>query len=139
MLKDATSTPSTHYSATCKLQAFLQNIMLENLLSADTSILSDVFPSYLLNQSWNSCRICSSNCLQTFRNYCQRTWIGTLHTPPRFAHELWNQHSNVLELLPRSLNIIEGWHQGFASMMGRDKRKSRHVRQILCIVLCIVC
>ena len=66
--------------------------------------------------------------LHDFADYCQRTWIGTPHhTPPRFAHELWNQHSNVLELLPRSSNIIEGWHQGFASMMGCTQYTPYHL------------
>ena len=37
---------------------------------------------------------------------------------PRFAIELWNQHSRVLANLPRSNNNIEGWHNAFNNVVG---------------------
>ena len=56
-----------------------------------------------------------------FSSYYESTWIGTSATNPLFAHEMWNQHEATQLGLPRSSNIVEGWHHGFKSMLSCTK------------------
>lgn len=37
---------------------------------------------------------------------------------PRFAIQLWNQYSRVIDNLPRSNNSLEGWHNAFNNVVG---------------------
>ena len=53
-----------------------------------------------------------------FASYFERTWIGTAASPSVFDKFLWNQYDSVLAGLPRSNNLVEGWHNGFRSLMG---------------------
>ena len=55
-----------------------------------------------------------------FVDYFERTWIGTSSTSPLFDHWLWNHYDTVLAGLPRSNNIVEGWHNGFQQLVGHS-------------------
>ena len=55
-----------------------------------------------------------------FVDYFERTWIGTSSTSPLFDHWLWNHYDTVLASLPRSNNIVEGWHNGFQQLVGHS-------------------
>ena len=39
-------------------------------------------------------------------------------SPPRFAIQLWNQYTRVIDNLPRSNNALEGWHNAFNNVVG---------------------
>ena len=56
--------------------------------------------------------------MSEFVDYYERVWIGTDDTPAMFDFWLWNQHDAVLAGIPRSNNIVEGWHNGFARLLG---------------------
>ena len=49
-----------------------------------------------------------------FTRYYEATWIGT--SGPKT--NIWNQNAASRRLLPRSINIVEGWHRGSNSMLG---------------------
>ena len=53
-----------------------------------------------------------------FTRYYEATWIGSSGSRPTFAHDMWNQDATGRSLLPLSINIAEGWHRGFNSMLG---------------------
>ena len=42
---------------------------------------------------------------------------GSSNRNPTFSHYRWNQHDATTLLLPRSSNMVEGWHHGFRSML----------------------
>lgn len=56
--------------------------------------------------------------------YFERTWIGawnrrkTSRLSPLFSIPLWNCFHSVLEDLPKTNNSCEGFHHGFASLLG---------------------
>ena len=52
-----------------------------------------------------------------FISYFERTWLGSPSTVPLFDRFLWTQFDSVLAGLPRSNNIVEGWHNGFQSLV----------------------
>ena len=51
-------------------------------------------------------------------DYFERTWIATSFQSPLLAQSKWNHSEGTQLLLPRSSNIVEGWHHEFRSMMG---------------------
>ena len=55
--------------------------------------------------------------LGDFLTYFEATWIGNVQRGrrrlPVFPQELWNVHERVLQDLPRTNNLIEGWHRAF--------------------------
>ena len=60
-----------------------------------------------------------------FGAYVERTWIGSVNGPtaPIFDTFLWNQYDAVLAGLPRSNNLVEGWHNGFQTLFGTSNPK----------------
>ena len=56
--------------------------------------------------------------MSVFGSYFERTWIGSPSTEPIFDKYLWNQYDTVLARLPRSNNLVEGWHNGFQTLIG---------------------
>ena len=59
-----------------------------------------------------------------FRNlmiYFQDNYIGRFNRisrdEPTFAISLWNQYNRVLENMPRTNNHLEGWHNGFNTLV----------------------
>ena len=56
--------------------------------------------------------------MNEFASYFERTWIGTPTTEPIFDKYLWNMYDPVLAGLPRSNNLVEGWHNGFQTLVG---------------------
>ena len=56
--------------------------------------------------------------MSEFGSYFERTWIGSPSTEPIFDKYLWNQYDTVLARLPRSNNLVEGWHDGFQTLVG---------------------
>ena len=55
--------------------------------------------------------------MESFTRYFENTWIGTSTARPMFSHDMWTQHEASLMKLPRSTNMVEGWHNGFHSML----------------------
>ena len=58
-------------------------------------------------------------------DYFENTYIGRRQRrgrrAPRFGLELWNQHNRLQEGLPRTNNLLEGWHAGIqASLLGKN-------------------
>ena len=53
-----------------------------------------------------------------FGSYFERTWVGSSTVVPLFDRMLWNQYDAVLAGLPRSNNLVEGWHNGFQTLIG---------------------
>jgi len=51
-------------------------------------------------------------------SYFERTWVGSGSSSPLFDIMLWNQYDAVLAGLPRSNNFVEGWHNGFQTLVG---------------------
>ena len=56
--------------------------------------------------------------MDAFCDYFEYTWIGNSTRAPVFEKFLWNQYDTVLANLPRSNNMVEGWHNGFQSLVG---------------------
>ena len=54
-------------------------------------------------------------------DYFETNYIGELRRggrrAPRFPHVLWNIHRRVAHDLPRTNNLLEGWHKQFNSSM----------------------
>lgn len=67
---------------------------------------------------WNSIKPNLPDDMIDLIDYFERTWIGTSSRNPIFDIYLWNQYDTVLAGLPRSNNIVEGWHNGFQSLVG---------------------
>ena len=75
-------------------------------------------PENLITTAWRQLRpTLPQEDMATFIDYYERTWVGTAHADPLFPHSRWNQNDATALLLPRSSNIVEGWHHGFNSMM----------------------
>lgn len=59
---------------------------------------------------------------QAVIDYFEDTWIGCPHRrqrrPPKYAWETWNIYSRTTDVLPRTINSVEGWHRGFESQAG---------------------
>jgi len=59
-----------------------------------------------------------------FINYFERTWLGTLNRgrtrriQPTYQIDMWNCYQSVLDSLPKTNNSCEGFHHGFASLLG---------------------
>ena len=58
------------------------------------------------------------DCMESFKEYFERTWIGNQATPSVFPPEVWNHHNSVVACLPRTTNIAEGYHHAFLTLMG---------------------
>ena len=60
---------------------------------------------------------------QVILDYFERTYIGVLQArvrrPPMFPHALWYTHNRVLNRLPRTTNVVEGWHHVFKTSVGQ--------------------
>ncbi|KAL5247507.1 hypothetical protein ACHWQZ_G019400 [Mnemiopsis leidyi] len=56
--------------------------------------------------------------MEEFGSYFERTWVGSGSSSPLFDIMLWNQYDAVLAGLPRSNNFVEGWHNGFQTLVG---------------------
>ena len=55
--------------------------------------------------------------MEEFGFYFERTWVGSGSSRPLFDIMLWNQYDAVLAGLPRSNNFVEGWHNGFQTLV----------------------
>ena len=62
--------------------------------------------------------VLKANDMDAFCDYFEYTWIGNSTRAPVFEKFLWNQYDTVLANLPRSNNMVEGWHNGFQSLVG---------------------
>lgn len=51
--------------------------------------------------------------MDEFAEYFERNWVGGPAQPPRFPIPLWNQYDAIQARLPRTTNLVEGWHNGF--------------------------
>jgi len=58
--------------------------------------------------------------LEDFLNYFSATWVGTKNRPPRFAHSVWSVYHRCINELPRTTNIVEGWHNKMHIVAGCD-------------------
>ena len=56
--------------------------------------------------------------MQEFASYFERTWVDSSTAEPIFDRFLWNQYESVLAGLPCSNNLVEGWHNGFQTLVG---------------------
>lgn len=62
--------------------------------------------------------------LAEFVVYFEKTWLGlwnrrrTARNAPLFAIPLWNCYQSILDDLPKTNNSCEGFHNGFASLLG---------------------
>ena len=72
-------------------------------------------------QTWNDIRTALPIEMLDFATYFESTWIGTGTTPPTFDIALWNHYDAVLAGLPRSNNAVEGWNNGFSTLVKRCK------------------
>jgi hypothetical protein len=73
----------------------------------------DQTPSFVLNK----------DVLERYMEYFTSTWIGGFdcrgnRKPPLFAIVLWNCRESVLQGLPKTNNLCEAFHRGFASILG---------------------
>ena len=74
-------------------------------------------PAEDVDQTWRHLKPLLPADMANFAFYYENTWIGSSTTAPNFAHDMWNQHDASIMRLPRSSNIAEGWHNGFAQML----------------------
>ena len=90
------------------------------LMDADHFMIDGTFKTSLdrIDSAWRFLKPLIPADMDDFVNYFERTWIGTSTQGPRFEHSKWNHYDDIQPLLPRSSNIVEGWHHGFHSMMG---------------------
>lgn len=56
-------------------------------------------------------------------NYFEDTWIGRTdrrgrRREPLFPHSSWNCYESAVSDIPRTNNSVEGWHSGFANLVG---------------------
>ena len=55
---------------------------------------------------------------QVILDYFETNYIGEVHRgrrrPPMFPHTLWNIRRRVVNDLPRTNNMLEGWHRQFS-------------------------
>ena len=60
--------------------------------------------------------------IEVICDYMEDNFIGRQRrgrrSPPRFAIQLWNQYTRVIDNLPRSNNALEGWHNAFNNIVG---------------------
>ena len=58
---------------------------------------------------------------QPILDYFENNYTGEFRRgrrrAPRFPHVLWNIHRRVMQDLPRTNNLLEGWHRQFNDMM----------------------
>ena len=89
-------------------------------MDADHFMIDGTFKTSLdrIDSAWRFLKPLIPADMDDFVNYFERTWIGTSTQGPRFEHSKWNHYDDIQPLLPRSSNIVEGWHHGFHSMMG---------------------
>lgn len=61
--------------------------------------------------------------LKEVLTYFESTWIGEVsrnrRTKPRFDISLWNCYAAILNDLPRTNNVVEGWHNGFSHRLNK--------------------
>jgi hypothetical protein len=55
---------------------------------------------------------------QDFLEYFENIWIGRAHRTPRFSPEMWNCKEVTENLLPRTNNSVESWHNALQSTLG---------------------
>uniref|UniRef100_T1JFK1 non-specific serine/threonine protein kinase n=1 Tax=Strigamia maritima TaxID=126957 RepID=T1JFK1_STRMM len=58
--------------------------------------------------------------LRPLINYFEDTWIGRngARRNPKFSLSLWNCYTAVENDLPKTNNLVEGWHRAFSSSIG---------------------
>ena len=56
---------------------------------------------------------------QPVLDYFESTYVGEVRRgvrrAPLFAHHLWNVNERVQQNLPRTTNVVEGWHNAFTN------------------------
>ena len=52
------------------------------------------------------------------RTYIGRTLPGGFHQEPLFPIQMWNQHHEVTQGIPRTSNAVEAWHRLFNATVG---------------------
>ena len=50
--------------------------------------------------------------------YIGRTLPGGFHQEPLFPIEMWNQHNEVIQGIPRTNNAVEAWHRSYNATVG---------------------
>ena len=70
-----------------------------------------------LDMAWRLLKPTLPTDMVAFVSYMEHTWIGTSATNPLFDRWSWNQNDAVLSSLPRSSNMVEGWHNGFKNLV----------------------
>lgn len=64
--------------------------------------------------------------LKPLIEYFEETWVNKSRREgrrknPKFPLSLWNCHEATKNDLPRTNNAVEGWHNGFSSLLGADQ------------------
>ena len=59
-----------------------------------------------VQSSWNMILQSLPDCIESFKEYFERTWIGNQATPSVFPPEVWNHHNSVVACLPRATELI---------------------------------
>ena len=52
------------------------------------------------------------------QTYIGRTLAGGFHQEPLFPIQMWNQHHEVTQGIPRTTNAVEAWHRSFNATVG---------------------
>ena len=63
----------------------------------------------------------TDNTLDGFLQYFETTWLGVLQRGrrrrPKFEVKLWSCYERTLNCIPRTNNMLEGWHSAFKKRM----------------------
>jgi len=60
--------------------------------------------------------------LRPILDYFEDTWIGRIdrrgrRRQPQFQINLWNYYEAVKDGIPKTNNLVEGWHRGFSQLL----------------------
>ncbi|CAB4069084.1 unnamed protein product [Lepeophtheirus salmonis] len=98
----------------CLLKAVLFQQFMVSFLGKTQAL-----PFVLLGQMDRDWRLLKPTLLldmKAFSRYLEDTWIGTFSNEPLFSQLSWNQYDACHAGIPRSSNVLEGWHHGFQSL-----------------------
>ena len=102
----------------CYSEYLIQGSEIRKLVSMCTDIA--FIPESDVDQAWSFIRPLIPVDMENFRDFFERTWIGTSSTPPIFSHDMWNQYDATLMLLPRTTNIAKGCNHSFHTLVACD-------------------
>lgn len=96
-----------NFMQSCKMVMALAYVPLKEMRSVyDILVKSEGFPT---------------EDLLDFLNYFEETWLGykkkraRTSVKPMFDTNLWNMNERTIQNLPRTNNVVEGWHSAFNS------------------------